>query len=136
MTPVRPEPVVPWTQVKHSTTEPLHSSSIVELWLLFKVSKCAKIRNRSIKYHTCQDNNGKVINLQLDNTNESQEVSPFPAGDHKAHIKRRAQRHSKHKTEQKHKPVLALIISIKMLKKGCILKSYLIGGLYQDSKTL
>ena len=36
-------------------------------------------------------------------TNESQEVSPFPAGDHKAHIKRRAQRHNKHKTEQKHK---------------------------------
>ena len=31
------------------------------------------------------------------------EVSPFPAGDHKAHINRRAQRHSKHKTEQKHK---------------------------------
>ena len=34
---------------------------------------------------------------------QSQEVSPFPAGDHKAHINRRAQRHSKHKTEQKHK---------------------------------
>ena len=44
---------------------------------------------------------GKVINLQLDTTNESQEVSPFPAGDHKAHIDRRAQRHSKHKTEKK-----------------------------------
>ena len=28
---------------------------------------------------------------------------PFPAGDHKAHINIRAQRHSKHKTEQKHK---------------------------------
>ena len=36
-------------------------------------------------------------------TSKSQEVSPFPAGDHKAHINRRAQRHSKHKTEQKHK---------------------------------
>ena len=34
---------------------------------------------------------------------ESQEVSPFPAGDHKAHMNRRAQRHSKHKTEQEHK---------------------------------
>ena len=42
-------------------------------------------------------------NSQLDTTNESQEVSPLPAGDHKAHINRRAQRHSKHKTEQKHK---------------------------------
>ena len=39
----------------------------------------------------------------VDTTNESQEVSPFPAGDHKAHINRRAQRHNKHKTEQKHK---------------------------------
>ena len=50
-----------------------------------------------------QDTNGKVTNSQLDTTNESQEVSPFQAGDHKAHINRRAQRHSKHKTEQKHK---------------------------------
>ena len=41
--------------------------------------------------------------LAVDTTNESQEVSRFPAGDHKAHINRRAQRHSKHKTEQKHK---------------------------------
>ena len=36
----------------------------------------------------------------LDTTNESKEVSPFPVGDHKAHINRRAQRHSKHKTEK------------------------------------
>ena len=28
---------------------------------------------------------------------------PFPAGDHKAQINRRTQRHNKHKTEQKHK---------------------------------
>ena len=41
--------------------------------------------------------------LTADTTNKSQEVSPFPAGDHKAHINRRAQTHSKHKTEQKHK---------------------------------
>ena len=41
--------------------------------------------------------------LTVDTTNESQEVSPFPADDHKAHINRRAQRHSKHKKEQKHK---------------------------------
>ena len=49
--------------------------------------------------HLTQDTNGKVTNLQLDTTNESQEVSPFPAADHKAHINRRAQRHSKHNTE-------------------------------------
>ena len=41
--------------------------------------------------------------LTADTTNISQEVRPFPADDHKAHINRRAQRHSKHKTEQKHK---------------------------------
>ena len=32
-------------------------------------------------------------------TNESQEVSPFTAGDHKALINRRARKHSKKKTE-------------------------------------
>ena len=39
---------------------------------------------------------------ELFTTNENQEVSPFPAGDHKAQINRRAQRHNKHKKE-KHK---------------------------------
>ena len=69
-----------------------------------KVSKGAKIRNRYSQVpHLTQDTNGKVTNSQLDTTKESQEVSPFPAGDHKAHINRRAQRHSKQKTEQKHK---------------------------------
>ena len=69
-----------------------------------KVSKGAKIRNRYNQVpHLTQDTNGKVTNTQLDTTNESQEVSPFLAGDHKAHINRCAQRHSKHKTEQKHK---------------------------------
>ena len=32
--------------------------------------------------HLTQDTNGKVTNSQLDITNEIQEVSPFPAGDH------------------------------------------------------
>ena len=69
-----------------------------------KVSKGAKIRNRYNQVpHLTQDTNGKVTNSQLDTTNESQEVSPFPAGNHKAHINRRAQSHSKNKTEQKHK---------------------------------
>ena len=45
----------------------------------------------TIKYtpHLTQDTNGKVTNSQLDTTNESQGVSPFPAGDHKARMKRR-----------------------------------------------
>ena len=71
---------------------------------LAKISKGAKIRNQYNQVpHLTQDTNGKVTNSQLDTTNESQEVSPFPAGDHKAHINRRIQRHSKHKTEQKYK---------------------------------
>ena len=65
--------------------------------MINKVNKGAKIRNRynQVPQRT-QDTNGKVTNSQLDTTNESQEVSPFPAADHKAHINRRAQRHSKH----------------------------------------
>ena len=71
---------------------------------LIRVSKGAKIRSRYNQVpHLTQDTNGKVTNSQLDTTNESQEVNPFPAGDRKAHINRHAQRHSKHKTEQKHK---------------------------------
>ena len=61
----------------------------------------AKIRNRHNQVpHMAQDTNGKVTHSQLDTTNESQEVSPFPAGDLKAHINRREERHSKHKSEK------------------------------------
>ena len=68
---------------------------------LLKVSKGAKIRSGYNQVpHPTQDTNWKVTNSELDTTNESQEVSPFPAGDHKAQINRRAQRHNKHKTEQ------------------------------------
>ena len=64
------------------------------------VRKMAKIRNRYNQVpHLTQDTNGKVTNSQVDITNESQEVSPFPAGDHMASINRRARKHNKHKTE-------------------------------------
>ena len=54
-----------------------------------KVSKGEKIRNRYNQVpHLTKDTNGKVTNSQLDTTNEVQEASPFPAGDHKAHINR------------------------------------------------
>ena len=67
-----------------------------------KVSKGAKIRNRYNQVpHLTQDTNEKVTNSQSDTTNEGQEVSPFPAGDHKAQINRRALMYSKHKTEKK-----------------------------------
>ena len=50
-----------------------------------KVSKGAKVRNRYNQVpHLTQDTNGKVTNSQFDTTNGSQEVSHFPAGDHKA----------------------------------------------------
>ena len=69
--------------------------------IVVKVSKGAKIRNQYNQVpHLTQDTNGKVTNSQLYTTNKSQEVSPFPAGDHKARINRCVQRHSKHKTEQ------------------------------------
>ena len=56
-----------------------------------KVSKGRKIRNSYNQLpHLTQYTNGRVTNSQLDTTNESQEVSPFPAGDHKAPINRRA----------------------------------------------
>ena len=59
-----------------------------------KVSKDAKIRNRYNQVpHLTQDTNGKVTNSQLYTTNKSQEVSPFPAGDHKAQINKQ----TKHK---------------------------------------
>ena len=82
-----------------------------------KVSKGAKIRNRHNPVpHLTQDTNGKVTNSQLDTTNESQEDSPFPAGDHKAHINRRTQRHCKHKTI--HKKSTALEQSVKYFTGG------------------
>ena len=68
---------------------------------LVKVSKGENIRNRYNQVpHLTKDTNGKVINSQLDTTNDSQETNPFPAGDHKVHINRRTQRHSKHKAEK------------------------------------
>ena len=66
-----------------------------------QISKGANIKNRYNQVPLLtQDTNRKMTNSQLDTTYESQEVSPFPAGDHKAHVNRLAQRHSKHKTEK------------------------------------
>ena len=60
----------------------------------------AKIRNRNNKApHLTQDTNGKVTTSQLDIKNESQEISPFPAGDQKASTNRLAWKHNK--TRQK-----------------------------------
>ena len=58
-----------------------------------KVSKVAKIRNRYNQVpHLTKDTNGKVANSQkTPQTRAKRRVSPFPAGDHEAHINRRAQ---------------------------------------------
>ena len=57
------------------------------LYSFGNVSKGAKIRNRYNQVpHLTQDTNGKVTNSQQDTTNDSQEVSPFPVGDHKANL--------------------------------------------------
>ena len=72
------------------------ADTVMAILIVKKVSKGAKIRNRHNQApHLTKDTNEKVTNSQLDTTNESQEVSPFPAGDHKAHINRRAQIHIK-----------------------------------------
>ena len=59
--------------------------------LIIKVSKVAKIRNRYNQVpHLTQDTNGKVTNSQKTPQTRAK-VSPFPAGDHEAHINRPAQ---------------------------------------------
>ena len=74
---------------------------ILPMVVIMIVSKDAKIRNRyNQEPYLTQDSIGKVTNSQLYNTHENQEVSPFPAGNHKAQINRRAQRHNKHKREK------------------------------------
>ena len=71
--------------------------------------------------HLTQETNWKVTNSQLDITNESQKVSPFPAGDHKASLIRRARKHNKYKTEitrMMHKTSTALERSVKYFTRG------------------
>ena len=72
-----------------------HNSPVVQRGKRKKVRKRAKIRNRYNQVsHLTQDTNGRVTNSHLDITNESQEVSPFLAGDHKALVNRRAGKHN------------------------------------------
>ena len=67
---------------------------------MFLRKKEGNIRNRYNQApQLTQDTYGKVTTSQLVITNESQEVSPFPAGDHKASINRRTRKHNKNKTE-------------------------------------
>ena len=73
--------------LKHIFSQTIGS---IELKFHPKGSKGVKIRNRYNQVpHLTQDSSGTVTNSKLDTTNESEEVSLFPADDHKAHIKRR-----------------------------------------------
>ena len=57
-----------------------------------KVSKVAKIRNRYNQVpHLTQDPNGKVTNSQKTPQTRAKRSALSPAGDHEAHINRRAQ---------------------------------------------
>ena len=70
----------------------------------FKVRKRAKTRNRYNQApHLTQDTIGKVTNLQLDITHESQEACPFPAGDHMPSINRLARKYNKKKKKKQKK---------------------------------
>ena len=89
-----------------------------------KLRKMAKIRNRyNQASHLTQDTNGKVTTSQLDTTNESQEVSPSPTGDHKALINRRARTHYKKQDRNN------INDPQKRLRLGTVSKKYFTGGL-------
>ena len=64
-----------------------------------KVRKTAKIRERYNQVpHLTQDTSWESNKNTINITNKSQEVSPFPAGDHKAAMKRReSMRNKRHK---------------------------------------
>ena len=87
------EKTIPWDHSKSRDGKRIPS----EMDISISNSWGAKIRNRYNQVpHLTQDTNGKVTNSQLDTSNESQEVSPFPAGDHKAHINRHEVLYSPH----------------------------------------
>ena len=77
-----------------------YTCSTLGLQVSVTVRKRSKIRNRYNQApHLTQDTNGKATTSLLDFTNESQEVSPFAASDHKASISRQARNFNKNKTE-------------------------------------
>ena len=65
----------------------------------------------------------KVANSPLDITNESQDVSPFLEGDHKATLNRRARKHNKHMTEMQRPNDPQ-----KNYRLGTVSKNILLGG--------
>ena len=85
----------------------LHESWDLTLWV--KVRNGAKIRKRYNQVpHLTQDTTCESNKNTINITNKSQKVSPFPAGDHKAAMKRRKSmrntRNKKHKWYTKEVP--------------------------------
>ena len=65
----------------------LNVAQVFPTMVRFKVRKAAKIRNRYNQVpHLTQGTIWESDKTQLNITHKSQEVSPFPAGDHKAAI--------------------------------------------------
>ena len=84
----------------------IHPPNNFFIFIVFKINYGIKVRKRakiSNRYnsapHLTQDTNWKVTTSQLNFTNESQEVSPFSADDHKALINRHTRKHYKNKSE-------------------------------------
>ena len=78
----------------------MHLRALIGLFRSFKVRKRANARNQYNQVtHLTKDTNEKVTNSQLDITNESREISPFPVCEHKPSINRRTIKHNKHKTD-------------------------------------
>ena len=72
----------------------------VRKWNIFFLFDTQNICCGTIKYHTWpRIPRWKVTNSQKDITNESQDVSSFPVGDHKASINMRARKYTKQKIE-------------------------------------
>ena len=71
----------------------------IEIYLPMKLRKKAKIRKRYYQVpHLTQDTAWESYKNTINITNKSQEVSPFPAGDHKAVMNRRkSMRNTRHK---------------------------------------
>ena len=86
---------------------------------ILKVRKRANIRNRYNQApHLTQETNGEVTTTQLDITNQSQDVSPFLAGDHKASINRRARKHNRNNINDPQKKHRLGTVSKNILLEG------------------
>ena len=82
---------------------------------VYKVRKTAKIRKRYNQVpHLTQDTTRESYKGTINITNKSQEVSPFPAGDHKAAMNRReSMKNTRHKNTNDHQKKLSLEGSVK-----------------------